>query len=170
MICENCGKEFPSSFVINGKRRNFQRRKFCLKCSPFKKHNTRKRLTTKDGLIVCSSCGKEKEKSEFSKKGKRLHSMCKPCLYVYQMIRWNKTKVKAIKYKGNKCEKCGIENIHPVEYDFHHVGEKNDVWTTLRTKSWDKIKKEIDKCQLLCCGCHRKEHINKELWEFSMDF
>jgi len=57
------------------------------------------------------------------------------------MIRWNKRKIEAIEYKGGKCEDCGKSNLHPVEYDFHHIHDKDEVWTTLRQKSWDKIKK-----------------------------
>jgi hypothetical protein len=166
MVCKNCGNSFPTSKVINGKKRNLQKRKFCLECSPFGCRNTRTILPKDKNLIVCSSCKEEKSKSEYHKKGDRLHSMCKSCLHTYQMIRWNKRKVESIKYKGGSCEECGKSNLHPVEYDFHHLRDKEEVWNTLREKSWKKIVKELDKCQLLCCGCHRKKHLNLVLWDF----
>ena len=39
-ICLKCQKEIPYYFVINGKKRSLTRRKFCLNCSPFGRHNT----------------------------------------------------------------------------------------------------------------------------------
>lgn len=80
------------------------------------------------------------------------------------MRRWNQRKVEAIEHMGGKCQICNRSDFHPVEFDFHHKYDKQDTWTKLRLKSWDKITKELKKCMLLCCGCHRKEHINKELW------
>lgn len=44
MICANCGDLFEKRVVIDGKSRNLSHRKFCFKCSPWGKHNTRRRL------------------------------------------------------------------------------------------------------------------------------
>ena len=41
-ICKKCGEEFPYRAIVDGKERNFSSRKYCLKCSPFGKHNTQK--------------------------------------------------------------------------------------------------------------------------------
>ena len=42
-ICKKCGEEFPNHFYDEeGKRHNLQKRKYCLKCSPFGGRNTRK--------------------------------------------------------------------------------------------------------------------------------
>lgn len=87
-------------------------------------------------------------------------------LYLAQMRRWNRIKIKAVEYKGGKCSKCESSTYHPSCYDFHHndPATKEFVWTKLRLKSWDKITKELDKCDLLCCICHRLEHLNPNLW------
>lgn len=56
------------------------------------------------------------------------------------------------------CSKCG-EN-HPAIIDFHHTGKKEN--QVAQMVHWgysiDKIKKELEKCQVLCANCHRKLH------------
>lgn len=81
-------------------------------------------------------------------------------LYNNQMERWKKRKVKAIEYLGGKCKDCN--NIfHPNVFEFHHRdGEiKEANWTKTRLWSWDRVLKELDKCDLLCANCHRIRHI-----------
>lgn len=41
-VCGLCADSFPNLVVIQGKQRNLSSRKYCLKCSPWGKHNTRK--------------------------------------------------------------------------------------------------------------------------------
>lgn len=65
-------------------------------------------------------------------------------------------------YKNNlSCKKCG-EN-HPATIDFHHKKDKEN--QVAQMVHWgysiDKIKNEIEKCQVLCANCHRKVHYNK---------
>ena len=85
--------------------------------------------------------------------------------YRSMKVRWIRRKVEAIKYLGGKCSRCGGV-FHPVCYDFHHrnPAEKQFVWTKIRQMSWDKVHRELDKCDLLCVHCHRVEHINQALW------
>lgn len=45
--------------------------------------------------------------------------------------------------------------------DFHHREPKTkEFGLSIRglTRSWDKIKLELDKCDLLCANCHRELH------------
>lgn len=80
-------------------------------------------------------------------------------LYKYQIMRWRRIKTDAIKYKGGKCVQCGYDE-HYAALDFHHRNpeEKDVSWNKLRLRSWDKIKLELDKCDLLCANCHRIIH------------
>lgn len=59
-----------------------------------------------------------------------------------------------------KCKRCG-EN-HPACLTFHHTNpaEKTmDVARAVSTyRSIKKILEEINKCEVLCCNCHAKEH------------
>ena len=64
-------------------------------------------------------------------------------------------------YKKNlKCEKCS-EN-HIATLDFHHKNkeDKEDQIPYLVRGGYsiERIKREINKCQVLCANCHRKEH------------
>lgn len=59
--------------------------------------------------------------------------------------------------KTLSCSKCG--ESHPACLDFHHKGNKEfNISNVIRRKSFKTIKKEIDKCIVLCANCHRKEH------------
>jgi len=109
----------------------------------------------------CNCCKDCKPISEFYDKSKK-SCKCKECFNSYCIERWVKIKIKAIIYKGSKCGDC--ENAYPehpyVIFDFHHLDpeEKEVGWDKLRLRSWDKITKELDKCDLLCSNCHRIKH------------
>jgi hypothetical protein len=63
---------------------------------------------------------------------------------------------KAIEYKGGTCQLCGYN--HCIEaLEFHHPGQKNfGISQKGYTRSWDKVKQELDVCVLLCANCHRE--------------
>lgn len=67
-----------------------------------------------------------------------------------------------IEYKGGKCEECGYDKMCPPAFDFHHKNPKTkefQIGSSLQL-SLDKLKKEVDKCQLLCNRCHAELHFN----------
>lgn len=70
-----------------------------------------------------------------------------------------KTKIKAVEYKGGKCMKCGYSKCIRA-LDFHHNNpeEKDFSISSYKTYAWDKVKKELDKCVLVCSNCHREIH------------
>lgn len=63
------------------------------------------------------------------------------------------SKVEQIKdYLGNKCNKCGsTENL---EIDHVEWKAKSFDISGRTNLSWEKLKTEVDKCQLLCVPCH----------------
>lgn len=66
----------------------------------------------------------------------------------------------AREYKGDKCAICGYSRCEDA-LDFHHIDpSKKDFGLSLKglTRSWEKIKIEIEKCVLLCANCHREVH------------
>ena len=83
-----------------------------------------------------------------------------------------KTKKRALKhllveYKGGKCEKCGYNKCEGV-LQFHHRNPQEKDFTLSQVNlndtdfSIDKIKQEVDKCDLLCANCHFEEHYTKD--------
>ena len=71
---------------------------------------------------------------------------------------YRRVKQKAIEYKGGKCENCGY-NKSTWALDFHHKNpEEKKFSISGGTKSFETIKKELDKCSLLCRNCHSEEH------------
>jgi len=75
-------------------------------------------------------------------------------------LRRKKLREMAIEYKGGKCQICGYNKCLQA-LEFHHLDPKGkDFPLSGSTKSWDNIKKELDKCILLCANCHREIHAN----------
>jgi hypothetical protein len=64
----------------------------------------------------------------------------------------------AIEYKGGRCQICGYSKYQGA-FDFHHIEpNKKDFGLGFKgkTRAWEKIKNELDKCILLCATCHRE--------------
>lgn len=78
--------------------------------------------------------------------------------------RRNKLKEMLVEYKGGKCEICGYDKCINA-LDFHHLNpnEKDFTVSQYCTLSFDKLKKEADKCILVCANCHREIHYNDNL-------
>ena len=55
------------------------------------------------------------------------------------------------------CDKCGYKTCSEA-LEFHHQRDKIRRVGQMLTCSKDRIKKEIDKCSLLCANCHRELH------------
>lgn len=75
---------------------------------------------------------------------------------------WRKRKKwQLVLYKGGKCQTCGYDKKIPAVYDFHHrdPNEKEfGIAEEGRCRGIEKLKKEVDKCDLLCCRCHQELH------------
>lgn len=64
-----------------------------------------------------------------------------------------------IEYKGGKCEHCGYDKCMRA-LEFHHLNpnEKDFGLSRCLSKNISSLKKEVDKCILLCSNCHAEEH------------
>lgn len=110
-----------------------------------KKHDTR------DGYSYrCRKCRSKQWKSSYYKHQE-----------YYQEKRRNQTatiRKWLQEYKKTlKCSRC--EESESCCLDFHHQGKKEKLISQTNSFSCVRLlKEEIDKCEVLCANCHRKEH------------
>lgn len=175
-ICKKCLGEFPNWIKIDGKLRNTCGRVYCPNCSPIKKGlKNSARLAhykTINNIVhkQCRDCEIWKPKhTEFyhikSKDGLYPKPYCKNCQSIKRYNQLEKAKMKAVVFKGNRCQDCHKQFKH-FAYDFHHRNpDKKDFDLSsgrLMHKTWQALKIELDKCDLLCAICHRDRHFNRD--------
>ena len=112
---------------------------------------------------TCPRCKITKPVSEYyrrKRKGKHLTSYCKKCSSEERIERGRVFKQMCLDYKGGECERCGYNGSNSA-LEFHHVNPEEKGFGLAkqnRTKFDEAIKKELDKCILLCSNCHREKH------------
>lgn len=79
--------------------------------------------------------------------------------YDYVKTYRQRVKEKLVEYKGGKCEICEY-NKYIGALDFHHLNpeEKDFTISQYQHLCYEKLKKEVDKCMLVCSNCHREIH------------
>lgn len=75
------------------------------------------------------------------------------------VINWRKKKkIELVKYKGGCCERCGYNKSFEV-LQFHHINpNEKDFSISGKSYSINRLKKEVDKCILVCANCHIEIH------------
>ena len=74
-------------------------------------------------------------------------------------------RLKAIQHLGGKCSRCGYSKYKEV-LEFHHKNpSEKDFGISVKghCRSWERVKTEIEKCDLLCANCHREIHVEQKL-------
>lgn len=142
-------------------------------------------------MKTCGKCKVSKSFDEFSKnksKADGLQGLCKICKGISQRKYYTENKTtyqqqssiaRAARKKlvrqfvidylvKNPCVDCGQTDVHVLEFD-HVRGTKvsgigrmiSDGLSTVR------VQKEIDKCEVRCCNCHRKATFSRAGVDFT---
>jgi hypothetical protein len=140
-LCKKCGKKIPNRVKIAGKVRNLQNRKFCLVCSPFQSHNTKPDDPSRPS--------KGRKYSRWDKTRKEQYKMT-------LLRRAYLRKKKLVEMAGGQCTICGYSKCQrALALHYRDSSQKefplsaNFLWS----KSWEKILKEFEKCDLICIRC-----------------
>ena len=121
------------------------------------------------GENICAECGViiTVENGYHRKNRNRFHSYCKDCISLRDSRKRLDFKNAALNYKGSSCIKCGyIKNVKALE--FHHVDPaKKSPTYNKRFRSWsfERKKKELENCIIVCSNCHREIHADLRLDE-----
>lgn len=151
--------------------KNSSRKKLACKMGhPFTPENTR--IDTR-GIQICKACLKlrkqkfkenspEKYKASWKRQNKKVDPL-KNREKVKKHKKLIRDFIRNLK-KTLKCSRCP-ENFWAC-LDFHHRDPSHKEfrigWAVDRTLSKSRILAEIDKCDVLCANCHRKEHFKED--------
>lgn len=117
-------------------------------------------------MQTCPKCNIKKPVKSFYMRPDRIgkaQSYCKQCNHQNVLDRQREFKRKCLEYKGRSCSKCGYDKCLGA-LEFHHLDPdaKEFIPSKFRHTSWTKnetaIKKELDKCIVVCANCHREIH------------
>jgi len=99
--------------------------------------------------MICESCDRE---YEYNRKQGHTKTRCNTCVQHEQR---NRKKQKMVDYLGGECSFCGYKKCLRA-LEFHHTNplEKEFCMSNFSTITWERLKKELDKCILLCSNCH----------------
>jgi len=78
--------------------------------------------------------------------------------------RRRKLRLMAVNHAGGKCTRCGYNKYHEV-LEFHHRDPSQKefgIGQNGLTRSWKRVKAEVEKCDLLCANCHRELHADQD--------
>lgn len=129
------------------------------------KYDLKTQPASRPDTYLCVDCGESRIDMMVSMgHGRRCRTRCKSCHSYRAVSRFRRNKIKAVEYKGGKCWQCGYNKcIEALE--FHHRNPTNKDKDFIRCKSWswERMKNELDKCELLCANCHRETHANSKL-------
>ena len=141
---------------------------------------------------ICSRCAQEFPLDQFSWKSRAKetrHSSCKSCVRQQRRMTYQSrrsyyiacnVRLKAERRRRYIERVCEYLSVHPcvdcgetdpVVLDFDHVGDNKTATIShlLGTvASWEKLAREIDKCEVRCANCHRRKTAKEQGWYKSL--
>ena len=112
-ICKKCNKEFPNWKIINQEKKNLSKRKYCLVCSPYKKHNTKKLHISIDisKPLKCSMCNR---KYIYNRKSGHTLTKCNSCVVITSRGNLKEKAIKQAVLRSIEAIDSGSENYGQV--------------------------------------------------------
>lgn len=83
---------------------------------------------------------------------------CRKCLVDAVTKRRKDVKLKLVEYAGGCCKFCGYTACIGALHFHHKYNKEFAISRKGNTRSWEKMKKEVDKCVLVCANCHAEIH------------
>jgi hypothetical protein len=125
--------------------------KVCSKCKVSKTvadFNFRYRATG-ERLPYCRECGKELTKSHYRRNKRQ---------YIARSLRSNAKRREYMRQvKSCPCADCGVQYPYYVmDFDHREGEEKSFEMNRVSRVTLGALKKEIDKCDVVCANCHRE--------------
>jgi hypothetical protein len=128
---------------------------------------------------TCTNCKKKQPITNYYRDNRstnhkkiRHRTVCKSCYYakVKKKRGINREYVKSVK-ENSSCSKCGYsKKTHPDftsrALEFHHTNDDKDFnigRISAKGRSMENLKKEIDKCIILCSRCHKEIHAKEKI-------
>lgn len=133
---------------------------------------------------VCTECGQKRLLAEYHKKNGKLRSNCKWCVSQYSQAHYKNNKeyylTKAARnrtlgkqrlrrfiyeyYSSHPCVDCGESD--PIVLEFDHIHKKYAGIAIMinRMFSLEKIKNEIERCEVVCSNCHKRRTAKQFDW------
>jgi hypothetical protein len=148
--CELCSQPFPTKIKVDGRVPNLQNRHYCLSCSPYGAHNTRRLTLTAEERQSRAAEARRRKYRKYQRKTRR------------------QRKRLLVELLGGCCQICGYNRDCPAAYGFHHrdpAAKAFDIGRYGMLRRWDELLAEVEKCVLLCCRCHAEVHdgLHREL-------
>lgn len=107
---------------------------------------------------ICARCGEK----FYPKKQAKTRRYCYDCIPEDFAVADTRKAIKkwGLEYKGHSCQCCGYDACTEA-LEFHHVDETTKSFNLSDHNiklDWPIIKKELDKCIVVCANCHREIH------------
>jgi len=102
----------------------------------------------------CKTCNKEYQ-TKWYQDNKELQ--CRKAIYNKKRTKEDNRNYILEYLNKNPCKICGESDILVLEFD-HLINKKNNISEMISGgHSLETLKKEIEKCQVLCANCHRRK-------------
>ena len=175
MKCETCKKEFVNDWRVSprGPARFCSRKCSCIRhVTNEQKQQISKKLKRREDKL-CKECGRPLSISASSRESSS--GFCRKCeavsrrgtgKYGVEAKNWSayvnavrtQRKKEYVEIAGGKCIKCGYDKYCGA-LEFHHKDpSKKDFVISSSVRGLGKVKKELEKCILLCSNCHKELH------------